>query len=184
MGKFHRPALTTLHLRFVAPFEIVYVDIWRPYPVINSSEMHYFLLFVDDYTRYKWLFVMNNKGQVSQLFYRFHALVERQFNYKIKHLHSDGGAQFKSLEPFLFQGGYLTRISCSYTPSQNKVVEKQNKLVVEIRLCMTAKGSNPLKFWEYAFQTATFLTNRLPSHTLTTKVLFNFCFILFLITLY
>lgn len=115
-GKFHKLSLTTPHNRYAISFEIIHADILGPSLVISINDMCYFLLNVDDYIRYKCLYVMNNKGQVSQLFHHFHAMVLRKFNSQIKQLHKDRGAEFKSLEHFLFQRGYLRRISCPYTP--------------------------------------------------------------------
>lgn len=69
------------------------------------------MLFVDDCTRFQWNFFMNNKSQATQIFLQFDAIINKQFNAKIKYLHNDGGTKFKALEYHLFQGVNLRRIS-------------------------------------------------------------------------
>lgn len=79
--------------------------------------MRYFILFVDDITRFQWLFLVHKKSQVAQIFLHFEALVERKFNKKIQQLQFDGGIEFKTLQLHLFQGVYKRRITYPYTPS-------------------------------------------------------------------
>lgn len=43
----------------------------------------------------------------------------------IKALQSDSRMDFRALENLSFQGGYTRRISCSYTPTQNGVMERK-----------------------------------------------------------
>lgn len=81
---------------------------------------------------------------------------------KIKH-------EFKSLEPFLFKGGFLRGISCFYKPEQNGVIEKKNLHVVETGLAMAIRFVVPLQYWEHGLKIAVYLINRLPSKTLDYK---------------
>lgn len=62
LGKSHRLRLVNAHSKAGTPFEVMHVDIWRPFTIISSNDMWYFLLFIDDCTIYKWIFFMNNKG--------------------------------------------------------------------------------------------------------------------------
>lgn len=110
IAKSHKLPLSMAHHSSVIPFETIHVDIWGSSPIISSNDIHYFLLFVDDCTRYKWLFVMHGKGQASQLFHHFDAMISKQFNCDIKKLHNDGGVEFKSFKPFLLHPS-LRRLS-------------------------------------------------------------------------
>ena len=51
----------------------------------------------------------------------------------------------------------------------NGQVERKNKHVVELSLSMIAQSSLPLSYWCYAFPTASYLINRLPTHVLQKK---------------
>ncbi|RVW98057.1 Retrovirus-related Pol polyprotein from transposon TNT 1-94 [Vitis vinifera] len=72
----------------------------------------------------------------------------------------------RSFMSFLQESGILHRFSCPYNSSQNGRVERKHRHVVETGLALLAHAGLPLKFWSYAFQTATFLINRMPSKVL------------------
>ena len=57
--------------------------------------------------------------------------------------------------------GIVHCLSCLYTSQQNGRVEQKNRHVVEMGLSLLAHSSMPLSCWPYAFQTATYLINRL-----------------------
>lgn len=89
------------------------MDFWGVSLVVSTLRMKYFLLFVDDCTRY--LRVKNHKLLKS---FHFDALVLQKFNAYIKQLHNNSVTECKSPEPYLYRGGYQCRISYPYSPSK------------------------------------------------------------------
>ena len=65
--------------------------------------------------------------------------------------------------------GIFHRISCPYTPQQNGRVKRKNHHVVEMGLSLLAHAHIPLSYWPFAFQTASYLINRLPTPILAHK---------------
>ena len=57
------PQLPTQFSNFRAskPLELVYNDIWGPASVKSTFEAKYFILFVDDYSRYTWFYSLQTK---------------------------------------------------------------------------------------------------------------------------
>lgn len=47
MAKAHKLPFTSS-----PPLEFLHLDVWRPCPVISSNDFHYYLIFVDDYSRF------------------------------------------------------------------------------------------------------------------------------------
>lgn len=86
-------------------FQIVYLDVWGPSPVLSINGACYFLLFIDDYSKYTWLYLMKNKSGVPQLFHHFHSLFQSQFHLCIQNLQTNGGTEFRALDPFLLANG-------------------------------------------------------------------------------
>ena len=41
-----------------APFELVHSDVWGPCPVVFPTGFQYFVMFVDDYSRTTWFYLM------------------------------------------------------------------------------------------------------------------------------
>jgi hypothetical protein len=54
-------------------------------------------------------------------------------------------------------------VSCPHAHQQNGSAERKHRHIVEVGLALLANASMPLKFWDEAFLTATFLINLLPS---------------------
>lgn len=54
-------------------------------------------------------------------------------------------------------------MSCPHTHQQNGSAERKHRHIVETGLALLAHASVPLKFWDEAFLTATYLVNHLPS---------------------
>ena len=77
------------------PLEKVHSDLWGPAPIPSSQNFRYYAIFVDDFTRYTWLYPLKNKSDFLQCFLKFQALVENFFDRKIKIFQSDGGGEFK-----------------------------------------------------------------------------------------
>ena len=53
-----------------------------------------YVLFVDDFSRYSWIFPVQFKHQVFDIFFKFKLLVENMFLSKIKAFQSDGGWEY------------------------------------------------------------------------------------------
>ncbi|CAI7796556.1 unnamed protein product [Closterium sp. NIES-53] len=71
-----------------APLQTLHMDLWGPARVSGQGCEHYFLLVVDDYTRYTTVFPLRSKGRVAvclQLRERFRA------DHPVLRLHSDKG---------------------------------------------------------------------------------------------
>ena len=54
----------------------------------------YFITFIDDYSRYGYLFLIHEKSQSLDVFKRFKAEVELQLNKRIKSVRSDRGGEY------------------------------------------------------------------------------------------
>ncbi|XP_075079734.1 uncharacterized protein LOC142164969 [Nicotiana tabacum] len=51
--------------RVVAPFELIHIDVWGPYKISTYNGMNYFLIFMDDFSIWTWVFMMRVKSDVS-----------------------------------------------------------------------------------------------------------------------
>lgn len=69
--------------------------------VPSTSSARYFLLFVDDCSRFSWLYFLHTKDQALPTFIKFKSLVENQFHSTLKYLQSDNGGELKVFLPFL-----------------------------------------------------------------------------------
>ena len=59
---------------------------------------YYFITFIDDLSRYGYLFLMKNKSESFEMFKEFKAQLENQTEKSIKTLRSDRGGEYLSIE--------------------------------------------------------------------------------------
>ena len=78
-------------------------------------------------------------------------------------MQSDWGGEYERLNSFFQKIGISHRVSCPHAHQQNGAVERKHRHIVEVGLALLANASMPLKFWDEAFLTATYLINILPS---------------------
>ncbi|KAL4565709.1 hypothetical protein LXL04_029812 [Taraxacum kok-saghyz] len=160
LGKSHRFHLPTSHVASSKPFDLVYSDVWGPSPFFSINGNRYFLLFIDDCSKFVWIYFLSQKSQVLSTFKLFHKMVQTQFNTNIKYVQSDWGGEYRPVSSYLASHGIEHRLSCPYTQEQNGAVERRNRVIVEKGLSLLAQSHLPHTFWEHAFKTATYLHNR------------------------
>ena len=166
LGKLAKLPFASVEHTTTAPFQIIHSDVWGPAPILSHLGFSYFVLFVDDFTRFTWIYFLKNKSQVFHMFQEFQSLVSRQFNSQIKSFHSDWGGEYQKLNSYFKKQGIVHRIACPYTHEQNGISERKIRHVVDNGLTLLAHANVPLKFWSYAFQTSVQLINYMPSKVL------------------
>jgi Integrase core domain len=152
-------------------FELVYSNVWGPAPIISYNDYRYYVIFIDDFSKITWLYLMKNKSEVFSHFVTFTNLVETQYNKKIKILCTDNGTEFinQSFLNFINSKGIIHQTSCVYTPQQNGISERKNRHLLEMTRALLFQNNVPKFFWSEAVLTAAYLINRLPSVNLKFK---------------
>uniref|UniRef100_A0A251UMJ3 Putative ribonuclease H-like domain-containing protein n=1 Tax=Helianthus annuus TaxID=4232 RepID=A0A251UMJ3_HELAN len=153
------------------PLEIIHCDLWGPSLIKSVDNFVYYVAFVDDYSRFTWIYPLRAKSQFFDALCIFIPFVQNQFSTTIKTFQSDGGTEFinNRVRHLFEQHGILHRVSCPYTPQQNGRVERKHRHIVETGLAMLFHAHLPTKYWVDAFSSAVFIINRLPSSILQGK---------------
>ena len=132
--KLHRVHLSPrVNKRASASFELIHYDVWGPCSVISPSGFKYFVTFVDDFSCVTWLYLMKSRSKLFFSFYVFCAEIQTQFHVSVQTLRSDSAKEYLA-EPFQFfmlQHEILHQTLCVDTPSQNGVVERKNRHLLE-----------------------------------------------------
>ncbi|CAI7881305.1 unnamed protein product [Closterium sp. NIES-54] len=85
-----------------APLQTLHMDLWGPARISGQGRERYFLLVVDDYTRYTTVFPLRSKGEVSAVLIPWIRAVCLQLRERFGQdlpflrLHSDRGGEFSS----------------------------------------------------------------------------------------
>ncbi|CAI7787839.1 unnamed protein product [Closterium sp. NIES-53] len=125
-----------------APVQTLHMDVWGPARVSGQSRERYFLLSIDDYTRYTTVFPLRIKSEVSAVLIPWIRTVCLQLRERFGHdlrvlrLHSDRGGEFSSdLLRDLCRGESITQsFTLPDSPQQNGIAERRIGLVMELNL--------------------------------------------------
>ena len=81
-------------------------------------------------------------------------------------MQTDWGGEYQTLNSFFAKIGITHLVSCPHTHQQNGAAERKHRHIVEVGLALLAHASIPLKFWDEAFLSVTYLINRTPSRVI------------------
>ncbi|GKV44212.1 hypothetical protein SLEP1_g51411 [Rubroshorea leprosula] len=151
----------------LAPFDLIHSVIWTS-PVESFTGLKYYLLFLDDYSHYLWVYPLHSKSQAFHYFLRFSAYVSTQFGARIKAFQCDNGREFDNLDfvTYFQTHGIHLRSSCPSTPQQNGRAERMNRTIMNMVRSLLFQANLPSQFWVEALHVAVHLINILPSSRL------------------
>ena len=169
--------------------DLVHTDVCGPFPVASLGNSLYFVSFVDDRSRYAWIYPIQAKSDVFETFKTWLAMVENsaskrlkvlQWSKRLKTLQSDNGGEYLSnaMIRFLEERGIQHRLTTPHNPHQNGVAERMNRTLCELVRTMLNHKKLPKEFWAEALNVAVHVRNRvttrgLGSHTTPYEVLFD-----------
>ncbi|KAG7559542.1 GAG-pre-integrase domain [Arabidopsis thaliana x Arabidopsis arenosa] len=166
INKSHKLPFSQISIVSHRPLEYIFTDVWTS-PIHSIDNHKYYLVLVDHFTRYTWLYPLIRKSDVKDVFIAFKALVENRFQTRIGTLFSDNGGEFVALRPFLSTNGITHLTSPPHTPEHNGLAERKHRHIVETGLTLLSTASVPKAYWSYAFSTAVYLINRMPTPVLS-----------------
>jgi transposase InsO family protein len=116
------------------PLELLHMDLFGPIAYISIGGSKYCLVIVDDYSRFTWVFFLQDKSQTQETLKGFLRRAQNEFGLRIKKIRSDNGTEFKNsqIEGFLEDEGIKNEFSSPYTPQQNSVVERKNRTLLDM----------------------------------------------------
>ncbi|CAI7839572.1 unnamed protein product, partial [Closterium sp. NIES-53] len=164
-----------------APLQTLHMDVWGPARVSGQDRERYFLMVVDDYTRYTTVFPLRSKGEVPDVLipwireFRLHLCERFRQDLPVLRLHSDRGGEFSSdlLRDFYRGEGILQTFTLPASPQRNGIAEHRIGLVMEVARTSMIHASAPHFLWPFAVRYAAHQLNLWPrvslsetSHTL------------------
>nr|ABB47078.1 retrotransposon protein, putative, unclassified [Oryza sativa Japonica Group] len=115
----------------------------------------------------------NSKGKsiVAELFKKFAKRAQNEFSCTLVKIRSDNGSEFKNtnIEDYCDDLGIKHKLSATYSPQQNGIVERKNRTLIEMARTMLDEYGVSDSFWAEAINTACHATNRLYLHRLLKK---------------
>ena len=137
-GKMHQLPFSSSNKQIQFPFELVHFDLWGPAPVVSTNAFRYYLVFVDEFTKFTLVYLLKHKSDTFHTFTQFQAMIHTQFSLPIKTIRTDCGGEFTSnqFNQFCASKGMIHQVSCPHTPQQNGVAEGKHKHLVHCALAL------------------------------------------------
>ena len=107
-------------------------------PVSAVSGHHYYISFVDHYSKYARLYPLINKSDVFSIFLEFKVHAEKFLGRSIKALQTDGGDEFNKYKPYMSSQGIAHCLSFLHTSTQNGIAERKHRRLAEPGLTLLA----------------------------------------------
>ncbi|CAI7874415.1 unnamed protein product, partial [Closterium sp. NIES-53] len=153
-----------------APLLTLHMDVWGPARVSGQSREHFFLLVVDDYTRYTTVFPLRSRGEVVDVLIPWIRTVRLQLRERfdqdlpVLRLHSDRGGELSSslLHDFCRGEGILQSLTLPESPQQNGIAERRIGLVMEVARTSMIHAAAPHFLWPFAVRYAVHQLNLWP----------------------
>ncbi|KAJ9555827.1 hypothetical protein OSB04_010441 [Centaurea solstitialis] len=133
LGKHHALPFEINESKSSSSFDLIHSDVWGPAPHPSMGGARYFVIFIDDHTRFTWIYLMKHRSELPQLYITFTRMIQTQFLKPIKILRADNAMEYKesSLLAFLRSQGTISQYSCPGTSPQNGRVERKHRHILD-----------------------------------------------------
>jgi hypothetical protein len=144
----HNPFPQRASHRATSFLERIHSDLHRLL-VLTSTVFRYWLLFIDDYLRYFWIYLLRKKSEMFDAFMQFKAMVEKEFDKSILCLHNNKGGEFIAIKwnTSFVQHGIRHEHTVKASPQQNGFAERLNCTLKELLVTMLSGAHLPARFW-------------------------------------
>ena len=149
--------------RYTQPLDLIHSDICDFKSIQTRGGNKYFITFIDDCTKYCYVYLLKSKDEALDKFILYKNEVENQLNRKIKELRSDRGGEY--VVPFMSlceQSGIIHQVTAPYSPQSNGIAERKNRTLKEMMNAMLISSGLPQNMWGEAVLSANYLLNKIP----------------------
>ena len=149
-------------------FDLIHFDILGPSPIATIGGFKYFVIFVDNFSRYTWIYLMHNHSELAQIYRTFAQMISIQFSKTIKIFRTDNSMEYRDSQflDFIYTQDTIIQCSCAGTSQQNGRVERKYHHILDSVRAFLISTSCPERFLEEAALTAVYTINHLPSSAL------------------
>ncbi|CAI7846734.1 unnamed protein product [Closterium sp. NIES-53] len=145
-----------------APLQTLHMDVWGPARVSGTDQERYFLLVVDDYSRFTTVFPLHSKVDVTGVLIPWIRAARHQLrelfgrDLPVLRLHSDRGGEFSSglLAEFCRDQGIRQTFTLPASPQRNGIADHHIGLVMEVSRTSMIHATAPHFWWPFAVRYA------------------------------
>lgn len=164
MGKMQRKSFPK---RSLSParemLDVIVTDVCGKMPKSSIAGKDYFVTFIDEFTRYSYVYFLKEKSEVPDVLIRFVEMIKTRFGKKPKIIRSDRGGEYVNgkVQTYLQQQGIQIQYTVAYSPQQNGIAERRNRTLMEAARTMMFAAKFDSCYWAEAVACANHVQNRL-----------------------
>jgi hypothetical protein len=139
--------------KHLTPIELIHFDICQINGVLIKSGQRYFMIMIDDASRYCYVYLLKTKEYTLNCFKTYKAGVENQLEKKIKCFRSDRGGEYFSNEFDLFcmEHGIIHERTPPYSPQSNGVAKRKNYTLTDLVNSMLDTAGLSKAWWGWLY---------------------------------
>jgi transposase InsO family protein len=101
----------------IRTLEMLHMDLFDPIAYISIGSNKYGLIIIDDYSRFTWVFFLQDKGETQEVLKKFLKRAPIEFDTKVKKIRSDNDTEFKNtqIKDYLDEEGIKHEFLAPYT---------------------------------------------------------------------
>jgi hypothetical protein len=80
------------------PLKMLHMNLFGPISYISIGGNKYGLVIIDDYSRFTWVFFLQDIGETQEVLKKFLKKAQNDFDVKVKKIRSDNGTEFKNTQ--------------------------------------------------------------------------------------
>ncbi|CAL9021631.1 unnamed protein product [Prunus brigantina] len=144
------------------PLELMHMDLVGPMQTLSLGGKKYILVLVDDFTRFTWVAFLHDKSEAFKSFSVICMKIQNEKHDNLIRLRTDHGTEFENhlFSEFCDEQGISHEFSAPITPQQNGVVERKNRVLLDMSRVMLNSANLAKHFWAEAISSACYTANR------------------------
>src|SRR5260370_28423247 len=161
-GKMHADPFPVSSTRASRPLQLVHSDVHGPVKVSTHQGYRYWVSFIDDFSRFKAVYLLKHKSETFAAFKQFKAWAENLTSKRMGSLRDDKGGEYMSreFEAFCIDHGIQRQHTVRNRPQQNGVAERANRTIEEGIISLLYESGMPPSFWGEAMASFIHVSNR------------------------
>ena len=128
--------------------ELIHSDICEFEGHLKCGGSRYFMSFIDDFSKYSYVYLMKNESDAFEKLSIFLKEVENTFDKKVKRFRTNSGKEYDTLglNNYIQSLGVVHETTAPYSPFSNGVAERKNRTLINLTNAMFVSFRAPKYF--------------------------------------